>query len=325
VESQVLTLNIFAREMSPYALLTWVGAIAALIVFLICAGRTKVKGSAIALTVVLGIPLALLCARAYYVLARLDFFMSIGLNQFFRTDDEELRTWGAANGAAFWGAVGGAALGAWIAAKATKEKTGKIMDALAPGAALGIFFSRLGEYSIGEGIGPDVSVEGLCFFPIAVVNEWEEWRYSVFLLEAVVALVIFMLLVGDGRKKTDGYRARMFLILYASTQIVLESLRRDNFLRWLFVRVSQVVAAVVLLFLVIAGIIRWTKKDPQARMPKGRVIACTAVFVLLAGVIILLEFAIDKSATLSVGMAYLLETICCAGMGVCAWQVAMKN
>ena len=58
---------------------------------------------------------------------------------------------------------------------------------MAPGAALALACSRLGEYSIGEGIGPDVSVPGLCFFPMAVVNEWGEWKYAVFLLEALAA------------------------------------------------------------------------------------------------------------------------------------------
>ena len=67
------------------------------------------------------------------------------------------------------------------------------------------------------------------------------------MLEGITAAVIFLLLMTRGRKLKDGYRARMFLILYSSAQIILEALRRDNFLRWLFVRVSQVASAAVLL------------------------------------------------------------------------------
>ena len=89
------------------------------------------------------------------------------------------------------------------------------------------------------------------------MNEWEEWKYAVFMLEGITALVIFMVLLLKGEKWQNGYRARLFLILYSSSQIILEALRRDNFLRWLFVRVSQVTAAVVMLGLFVFSVIRW--------------------------------------------------------------------
>ena len=48
-------------------------------------------------------------------------------------------------------------------------------------------------------------------------------------------------------------------------------------------------------------------------------------FLLLAGAVVALEFAVDKSPTLSVAMAYLLEACCAVGFGVITWQVVMKN
>ena len=167
--------------------------------------------------------------------------------------------------------MGGVALAALLAGKITKEKVSALLDALAPSAALGIAISRFGEFSIGEGIGPEVTSEAMQFFPLAVLNEWEEWNYALFLLEGLVGVVIFVLLMTRGRKLKDGYRARMFLILYASCQIVLEAVRRDNFLRWLFVRVSQVASAAVLLGLVIFGLIRWARKrGSRGPGPAGR-------------------------------------------------------
>lgn len=314
---------ILGRPMTPYAVSIWIGCLLALAVF-IAEGR-RLKKSALVWTTALGILLGLLGARLFYVLARLELFMDIGFENIFFVQDEGLKEWGAANGAAFWGAVGGVSLAGVLAAKISGERISGILDALAPSAALGIAISRFGEYAIGEGIGPEAELESLRFFPIAVVNEWEEWNYALFMLEGLVGLIIFVLLLTAGRKYRDGYRARMFLILYSSSQIVLEALRRDNFLRWLFVRVSQVTAAAVLLVLIVFGVIRWLRKPKETRMPAARVIVCCALFALAAGAVIALEFAIDKSPTLTVGTAYLLETLCCVVFGVTSWQLAMKN
>ncbi|MBQ9210655.1 MAG: prolipoprotein diacylglyceryl transferase [Clostridia bacterium] len=315
--------NILGRPMTPYAVAVWVACLVALGVFL-WQGR-KLKTSARLATVVLSAVLGLLGARLFYVAARWELFLDIGLQNFFYIEDEELRIWGAATGAAFWGAVGGVALGALLAGKLTRVKAADLLDALAPAGALGIAISRFGEFSIGEGIGPEVDVEALQFFPLSVVNEWEEWNYALFMLEGLVGLIIFVLLITYGRRLAQGYRARMFLVLYSSSQIILEALRRDNFLRWLFVRVSQVTAAVVLLGLVVFGILRWMKRPEGQRMSQKKLIGNGVIFLLMVPIIVILEFAVDKSPTLSVGMAYLLETICCIGMGVTSWNLAMKN
>ena len=239
---------------------------------------------------------------------------------------EDAEAWGGVRGGALWGAIGGGALAALIAGRLTRAKVSRLLDVLSPAAALAIALSRFGEFSIGEGIGPDVTVEGLCFFPVAVVNEWEEWRYAVFLLEGIVALIIFMVLVRPPREGwRDGDRARLFLILYSSCQIVLEALRRDNFLRWLFVRVSQVTAAVVLLGLFVAAVLRWKKRPASERMPKARLTLLAAIFVLLVAITVLLEFAADKSAALPLWAVYGMETLCAVGFGGITYQAVMKN
>ncbi len=320
---EYITINILDRPMSLYALSIWIGCLVGAGLFL-WEGR-KLKKNALILTLLLGTALGLLCARAYYVLARFDLFDEIGWENFFTTADEELMAWGTAMGAAFWGAAGGVCLGALAAAKLTGVKVSALLDALAPSAALAIALSRFGEYSIGEGIGPDVEAEGLFFFPLAVVNEWEEWKFAVFMLEGVFGLVIFLLLMTRGRGLRDGYRARMFLILYSSAQILTEALRRDNFLRWLFVRVSQLASAVVLLGLLIFGILRWARKKPEERMPKKQVVLCCVLFGMMVFAVVALEFAVDKSPDISMGMAYLMEAACCAVFGIATWHAAMRN
>jgi prolipoprotein diacylglyceryltransferase len=277
LEEQVMW-HILGRDLTPYAVSIWIAGLAALGVFLWQGKRLKL--SARLWTVGLGVLLGLLGARAYYVLARLELFLDQGLDNFFTASDPELATWGAVSGAAFFGAVGGVCLAALLAGRITKEKVSSILDALAPAAALGIAVSRLGENSIGEGIGPEVYEEGLQFFPLAVMNEWEEWNYALFLLEALAGLIIFVLLMTRGRKLTGGYRARLFLVLYCSSQIVFEALRRDNFLRWLFVRVSQVAAALILLGLVIFGLLRRARGKGEGGKSVLKTAGCAVLFFL---------------------------------------------
>ncbi len=257
--------------------------------------------------------LGFLGARTFYCLARLSFYMESGLGSM-------LQAW--KGGYALWGAVGGVALAAVITAKVTRQSAARLFDVLAPPAALVIALCRFAEYFSGEGIGLDVEQALFQRFPFAVMNEYGEWYWAVFMLEALAALVILTVLMRTAGN--DGDRARLFILLYASTQVVLESMRRDNFLRWLFVRVSQLTAVIVLACLMIGGIVLWIKGKAGKRMPAGQLIACCAGFILCAGACAALEFAIDKTS-LPYWAAYLMMAAACVGLGACAYQVIFRS
>ena len=59
--------SILGKQMSGYALSIWIGCLAGLFLFIQQCRERKVKGKAMWLTVLLGIPLGLLGARLYYV------------------------------------------------------------------------------------------------------------------------------------------------------------------------------------------------------------------------------------------------------------------
>lgn len=326
--------NILGWRITPYAGSIWIACAAALAVFF-WQGR-KLKLPARIWTAALGVALGLFCARLYYVLARLELFLDVGLENFFRTAEEDYRAWGSVNGAAFWGAVGGVALAALAAGKITREKVSAILDALAPSAALGIAISRFGEYSIGEGIGPEAP-EGFQFFPLAVMNEWEEWYFALFLLEGLVGLVIFVLLLTVGAKYRSGGRARMFLILYAACQIVLEALRRDSFLRWLFVRVSQVASAVVLLGVVVFALARWLRsrgaEERRAGRLAGKILLDLVLVLVPLGAVLVLYRLLVLGQPMDVSASSLWWKLLCGGWpvtlaamaGLCVWGLLQKR
>lgn len=255
------------------------------------------------------IPLGLVGARLFYCLARLSFFMEIGL-------EHMLRVWDG--GYALWGALGGAVLGAVIAARQTHQSPARLLDALAAPGALAIALCRLAEYFSGEGIGMYVEDERFCFFPLAVCNQYEEWYWAIFLLEALAALVILGVVLR--RTRPAGDSARLFLILYSASQVLLESMRRDNFLRWLFVRVSQLGAALVMAGLMLYALIQLARHGSLRGSVLRRTLICWAVFLACTGIIIALEFAIDKSADLPIWAAYCLMALCCVGLGTACYQ-----
>lgn len=281
---------------------------------------TKIKARTLILALIFG----LIGARAFYVLARLDFFLEIGGAVWIWPFDPEWNVWGVGQGFALWGAIGGAAFSGWICTGKQPAIRRQIMDHLAVGGCLAIGLYRFGEFLIGEGTGPYLETDAFRFFPVALMNEWEEWICAIFAWEGLAALIILLILLRGRNKRRQGDTARLFLILFCASQILLESLRRDSFLRWMFVRVSQVTAAVVLAALIAQGI-RSVYANPEAwSRLKRKLAACAAVFLVCTGACIGLEFAMDKSAYLSLEVCYGLEALCCIGLGVSAWQASIR-
>ena len=126
----------------------------------------------------------------------------------------------------------------------------KIMDAAAPGLALGIFVGRTGDLIIADHLGkttsfflgyrcPPVGIEtGSPCVPGTIVHQTA-------LYDQFFALVILLILLWLRRKpRYDGFLAMMFAALYASGRVVEDFLRED--LRRFGLTGSQMTAIVVL-------------------------------------------------------------------------------
>ena len=276
--------------------------------------RDGLKPETASIAGLLALPLGLIGARVFYCAVRINFYLEIGLVNM-------LRLWDG--GYALWGALGGAALAAIITGKVTRQPAARVLDAFATPAALVIALCRFAEYLNGEGIGMSVENETFCRFPFVVFNPYyEEWYWAVFVLEGAAALAIFAVLMRTHRKPGD--KTRLFLILYSACQVLLESMRRDNYLRWLFVRASQLTAVIVLALLMIAALIRWIRTEKNSRrLSSRRMLGSWLIFAACVGICVWMEFAIDKSPDLPVWAAYCIMAVCCMGMGTAAWNVVL--
>lgn len=264
----------------------------------------------------LALPLGLVGARLFYCLSRLAIYMDMGLANI-------LRLWDG--GYALWGAVGGAVLAALLTAKITKQSAPRLLDALSAPAALVIALCRIAELTNGEGIGMEVYNPVFQRFPFAVFDaDWEVWFWAICMLEAAAALVILIVLLAKKPGKS-GDHAKLLMILYCSSQILLESLRRDQFLRWLFVRVSQLTAVLVLGGLMFWALYRWAKTPADKRMPKKQLILNWVIFLACVGICIGMEFAVDKAAFMPVWLCYTIMGVCCVIFGYTSYQLILKG
>ena len=243
------------------------------------------------------IPAAFVGARLLFCLVRFGFFfMELGPLSVFHT---------RMGGFLLYGAVLGALLAAALLARRDGVRIATALDDLAAPGMLAILICRLAEGATAEGVGAWVENEALWRFPIAVQNEFGEWQYAVFMLEALIAAVLLVVLLA--RRYAPGERIMTALLLYACCQVVCESLRMDSCPRVGFVRVSQVISAVVILAVTLVRVMR----------AGGRRQAVVRAVVMLAcvGVVGGIEWALDKTPVDN-RILYLGMAAACAAMAV---------
>lgn len=201
-----------------------------------------------------------------------------------------LRPW--QGGYTLYGALLGGALGALIAGRLSGVRWLDALDALAPGACAVIMFARIGEIFTGEGIGRFAEVEWTHFFPLTVCTYqdeyFQEWRYAVWFWEALAALILLILLLSREKKATPGHQTALFLTVLGTSQIVLEQMRRDNYLRFIvFVRVNQLAALITLIIVLVVLLVR--KKPGRAKVLSSLAVLLFASLADMAS-----EFVFDK-------------------------------
>ncbi|MDO5327018.1 MAG: prolipoprotein diacylglyceryl transferase [Clostridia bacterium] len=207
----------------------------------------------------LAVPLGLLGSRIVYCAVNAGFYLHD-----IQSPEAMLRVW--EGGLSLAGTLCFAALGGWIAAKLCRIPAREILDLLAPAFVFFAAWACFSDRLIEAGYGPE---DGL---PLTVIQG--EIRMD-------TARVTFTLLLILAVLRRDFPRS---VFLYGSLMILLESLRRDGHMMWGFVHAEQVFALCMALFALLYFAIK-IKRFWLA-------IGATA---LMAGIVIALEFALDRS------------------------------
>lgn len=264
------------------------------------------------------IPLSLLFSRLLYCLICMDGFARSGIAYFFHF---------TSGGYTLWGAMLGGGLAVCIASVRTGQSCGGIADAFAAPAMLMVALCRLAEGLVGQGYGWYVEdwfdpMSGMSLlhpedydfflrFPFAIQDMYEEWCWAVFVIEALLALCICILLLRS-KGKREGILALNALLMLASAQILCESLRQDAVLRFGFVRVNQIIGALIVVFILAYGCVRLPDRRPAPLLFAG----CGTI--LCIALIVAMEFALEKKIVLleqmPMDVCYLITAVSCLGL-----------
>ncbi len=188
------------------------------------------------------VPVAIVCARAYYVAFTWDQFKDDLLRVF------DLR----GGGMAIYGSLIGGFVTGIFYAKARRIPFRTLCDLAAPAIALGQAIGRWGNFVNQEAYGVAITDARLQFFPAAVwIENQSGWFAATFFYESAWCfLIVAFLLIAERRGffRRPGEEFLWYVTLYAFERMLVEGLRTDS-LYWGPVRVSQALS----LALFIAG------------------------------------------------------------------------
>lgn len=302
----------------PYGLSLAIAAAIALVLSGFSFRKAAIKADALSWFALLALPMGFLGARLAYCLAALDWVVQEGFGFFFQF---------SRGGYMLYGAIFGGALALWLTSRITGESFARMADQLAVPVMVMILLGRLAEGLVGQGYGWCVEdwfmedsgmslfvIDEPTFFyrlPFAVADMYSNYNWAVFIFEALLAGSIAVILL---RLKVSrhGGKAVLALLLYASTQVLCESLRQDAVLRWGFVRINQVIGAVL-----IAGILALCYCLAKPRRGKQLTAAITGMVISML-MVMAMEFALEKKISaiefVPMDVCYLVMALSCLGL-----------
>ncbi len=262
-----------------------VGALCALAAIAIyCASRNMKKGSAS----VLGL-FSIICSavfsRALFCIYTTLTSTRMPLAAWFQTGD---------GGWTMTGMIGGALLAAYISARTTGEKPLRMLDAVSVALPLLMMAERLGEGRLDEMFNYNhLLFKGKLDQGFLTVLDEETGKYIIatYRIDAILCMILFIVLaVGMlSGKRRDGDLWVRFMTLAGAGCVLGESLRTDEFLVYSFVRIEQVLGALLLL----GGVIAAGKQAGKS----GRKLYATALInmALTVAECIGIEFVVDRT------------------------------
>ena len=224
----------------------------------------------------------LLGARLFYSLSSLSFYLSdIGV------PEAMLKIWEGGlslSGALLFGALAGV-----LGAKIGKAPAGQVLDQVAPALMLFAFFAALANLTLPAGFGPETEET----LPVLTVLAGSSYRMNTALLCLLPPAALCLLLprLSFLKKARPGVSFALTAFCYSGSMIFLESLRRDGHMLWGFVHAEMVFS----LLFALAGLLflaQGAKRIPLAGIAT----------IVLAGLVVLIEFALDRSNLSDIGL-----------------------
>ncbi|MEG0771282.1 MAG: prolipoprotein diacylglyceryl transferase [Clostridia bacterium] len=245
-----------------YAICITVGFLLALVYALLNRKRFNLTEDNILDSILLGVPLAIICARLYYVLFDLGSFHSFW-------DVIDLRN----GGIAIYGGIIGAGIAGIILYKFRKIDILSLFDVGALGFLIGQAVGRWGNFFNAEVYGVETSLPWGMTIKGGYVNAVSV--HPLFLYESlwnILGFVVLHFVSVKDKKRFKGKIALMYVAWYGIGRAFLEGLRNNEYVLKMFdtIYVSQIVAlfsAVIAIVLIIVFQMRKDKKPIGEYVP----------------------------------------------------------
>ena len=264
-----------------YGVALALGACLALLMLLVQQkNRSLPDGTALCLTA-LALPLGLIFARAVYCAFDTNFQSVASLKSVFMLN---------AGGYSMAGALLGAVLAALLTAKIMRVKFSALMDAFVPALLLFIACERAGEAFTAIGYSRPLSDDLLKGTFLAQSDEYDAYLRT-WLLEELAAMVL-VVVNRHMKSKKAGDTAIKTALLFSGLQVIFESLRYDQHLKYSFVGVQHILSMVLMAALVIYLAVRVLKTGKN----KGLAVTAICVLPVVAAALVGIEFMIDRTS-----------------------------
>ena len=256
-----------------YGLLIAVGLVLGALCATLRENRLNLKKDTAVDFLLLALPMAIVCARIYYVVFEWSSYADHPLSIF------NLRE----GGLAIYGGVIGGVLAAILYSKRKNISFGTLADLCAPGLVLGQAIGRWGNFFNQEAYGVALTDPALKRFPLAVYIQTDGlWHAATFFYESAWCFAVFAaLLLLEKRRfmKRRGDLFAAYLFLYAAERVVVEGLRTDSLMLG-GLRVSQLLSAALMLGVLLMVLLR-----ERPRGKKSLALFCAAACALAALVV----------------------------------------
>lgn len=227
-------IEIFGIKLHLYGLIIAVGIVLAFLFCLRMAKSYELSQDNLLDVVLIGLPSAIVGARLYYVIFRLDYYI--------KHPDEIIKIW--EGGLAIYGGVIAAVIAVYIYCRIKKIPVTKILDTCSFGLLIGQMIGRWGNFVNAEAYGSETMLPwrmDLCDLGISV--------HPTFLYESLWNLAVFLILVFvyKKRQKFAGEMFLAYIAFYGLGRFWIEALRSDS-LYLGPLKISQIVALLCFVF-----------------------------------------------------------------------------
>ena len=242
----------------------WYGAIIAvgfILAMLYCARhcrRCGIKPDTLYDFLIWMIPLAIIGARLYYVLFRLDYYVQHP-NEIFAIHN---------GGLAIYGGVIAGVLVIWLVCRKKKIPLGAMLDLLCYGLLIGQILGRWGNFMNREAFGAETDI--FCRMGLIAPDGSTIYVHPTFLYESLWNLCVLIFLIifeRKGKRRYDGQCITLYFLLYGIGRTWIEGLRTDSlYIGATNIRVSQGLSIALVIIALAYLIIQGRREHPPEKL-----------------------------------------------------------